>query len=430
MKNVARVTILGAGISGLATAWFLKQKHGMAIDITLVEKSSRIGGWIQSEYKEGFLFEKGPRSCRTKGTGRATLELIESLGLQSEVISAHSAANRRYLYYQQLLQPFPTSLSGLPFSPLLKGWLKAAWQEWKTPPNRSEDPTIEEFFTRRIGADWTHRLIDPMVSGIYAGDIRKLSLKSCFPLFFQWEQQYGSLLKGAFKQPKKIPSPSPFVSSMEKTSLFSFKKGMETLPLALAQRLDADFRFNAEVKEIQRNKVKLNNGQELLSDMIISTLPFKELSYASVVVVNLAYRQPVLNHTGFGYLIPSQEKEAILGVVFDSAVFPEQGNPEDTRLTVMLGGTRHPEVIHWSKEHCLSIAKEALKKHLGIHAVPHIYSVSYAREAIPQFEVGHHRWMDKIHEKGVYQSGCGISGVSVNDCIAYAKNLADKVVVC
>jgi protoporphyrinogen/coproporphyrinogen III oxidase len=425
-----KIVILGAGISGLAAGWFLKQKYGKAVDITILEKSSRVGGWIQTEQKEGFLFEKGPRSCRTQGNGRATLELIESLGLQKEVVVAHTSAHQRYLYHNCQLHPFPTSFLKFPFSPLMKGWLKAAWRDWSLSGTSSQDQTIEAFFHRHIGPEWTERFIDPLVAGIYAGDISKLSVKSCFPLFFQWEEQYGSLLKGAIRSPKKKSSLSSFVTEMEKKSLFSFKTGMETLPRALAQQLEAEIRLNAEVMEIQEEKVLLSDGQWMESDIVISTLPPQELYYATVAIVNFGFHKQVLNRSGFGYLIPRKEKEQALGVVFDSCVFPEQS--QGTRLTVMLGGTRHPEVANWNDHQCLSIAKETIDRHLGVSMVPDCYSITIAKKAIPQFEVGHDEWIKKMrmNQKRVYRIGSAFSGVAVNDCIAEAKKLADNVAVC
>ncbi len=417
-----RIVVLGAGISGLSAAWFLKQKHGKLVDITLIEKNGRPGGLIQSVQQDGFLFEKGPRSCRTKGNGRATLELIEQLGLQNEVIPAHPSALKRYLFENGQLKQLRTSS-------LLFSGLKALWQDWRMPAGPDRDQTISEFFKRRIGLEWTERFIDPLVNGIYAGDINTLSVKSCFPRYFQWEQQYGSLLKGALKQKRKSPSATPFVSRMEKTPIFSFKHGMETLPLALAGQLDADILYHSEIVEISSDKVVLKNGRTVAADLVISSLPAEEIEYATVGVVNLGYRSKVINQAGFGYLIARREKEQILGCVFDSSVFPR--NTDETCLTIMLGGALHQEVSAWNHEKCLFTAQEAARRHLGIQIAPDKYSISIAKRAIPQFQVGHSQWVDEAKkEKGVYRIGSSISGVAINDCIVYAKNLADDIVVC
>jgi oxygen-dependent protoporphyrinogen oxidase len=427
-----QIVILGAGISGLTAAWYLKKKHGSTIEITVVEKTSRPGGWIQTEEVEGFLFEKGPRSCRTKGNGRATLELIEELGLQAQVIGSHPEASQRYLYLEKQLQKLPTSFVSLPFSTTLKGWMKAAWRDLRTAAGPPSDQSIYEFFTRRIGAEWTDRFIDPLVAGIYAGDIHRLSIQSCFPLFYEWEQKQGSLIKGAFCQLKKSPSSSAFVKKMEKFPIFSFKKGMATLPQALNEQLDAHMIFNVSALKMEPSpegvKVFLSDGRVIDAHQVISTLPPTDLPYATVAVVNIGFRQSLLKEKGFGYLIPSKEKEAVLGCVFDSCVFPEQNGPQETRLTVMLGGAHHPQVSQWTNRECLAFAQSALSRHLGINAMPDAISVSIAHQAIPQFEVGHGQWV--ANYKKQYESarfkflGSAFSGVAVNDCIAYAKELA------
>jgi oxygen-dependent protoporphyrinogen oxidase len=219
--------ILGGGISGLALAWYLKKKYQETIHLTIIEKSSRAGGWIRSIQQQGFLFEEGPRSCRTKGAGIATLELIEELGLENEVIAASPHAKKRYLYTGKQLRCLPQGIISSLFSPLTRGILPALWKEWRKAPEKCEDESIYDFFARRFSPEIAEQFIDPMVAGIYAGDIRQLSLRSCFPQLHRWEQEYGSLTKGMFfdrSRSKEIHS--PFVQAMKSAPIFSFKNGM------------------------------------------------------------------------------------------------------------------------------------------------------------------------------------------------------------
>lgn len=446
------IVILGAGISGLATGWYLKKYYGSNVKITVLEKSSRTGGWIQSNRMDGFLFEQGPRSCRTKGTGRKTLQLVEELGIQDLLIGASSSAKRRFIYLQQRLQSLPRHPLAFPFSPLMKGWFKALKQDWKAPKSDKNDESLYAFFSRRIGSEWCHRLLDPFVSGIYAGDMHRLSIKSCFPLLWRWEAQQGSLLKGALCQSKRPSSQSRFVSEWEKRSIFSFKNGMETLTLALAEHLADFIRLNSEVKSIQVNRtnacVTLMNGEEIEADHIVSALPahilgsllqpinrqaakhLHSIPYASVMVVNIGYHKPVLKQQGFGYLVPSQEREDILGCVWDSSVFPQQNSrSQETRLTVMLGGVLHPQVESYTEAQGRDIALSALRQHLGIDADPEIVHVKLSKMAIPQYEIGHHQHLKALQRQlrafpRLTLTGNAFFGVSVNDCIAQAQKLA------
>lgn len=455
MQMLSHVAILGAGISGLATAWFLKQLAGSRIKITLIEKSQRPGGWIQTLQKEGFLFEQGPRSCRTKGIGQETLALIEALNLQDQVILPHRDSNNRYLYDGQRLQRLPKRLWEVPFHPLTRNCLKAMWRDWRMPKRQEEDESIHSFFSRRLGTAWTENLVDPFVSGIYAGDCRRLSLKSCFPLFDQWEQQQGSLLRGAWFDCPVAIEKNPFVQKMQSFSMFSFRDGMETLPRALARELKSDLLLGKTVKglnfDAQHAYIELEHGEQLVVDHVISTLStdclaalfpvhsslataLGALRYASVTVINLGFQQEVLPLKGFGYLVPSQVGLQVLGCVWDSSVFPQHNLGNQTRLTVMMGGMCHPEVEHMSDDALIEQALIVSRQHLKIRIDPRVIQIKKAHHAIPQFEVGYSIWKNEIqeflrsHYPRLTVSGSAWSGVSINDCIAQGRHTASTTI--
>jgi protoporphyrinogen/coproporphyrinogen III oxidase len=417
------IIILGAGISGLATVWNLKKKHP-DIRLTVIEKSSRAGGWIQTIEKEGFLFEQGPRSCRSSGTGLATLQLIEELGLEDQVIVADPVASTRYLYFNHSLKKFPWGLTSLAHK-----ILPALWRDWRA-PSAQQDESIRDFISRRLDPAFADYLMDPLTSGIYAGDISKLSIQSCFPLLHSWEDHKGSLIRGAWHQRKNkapVDDRSDFVKKIQKSPLFSLKGGMESLIKELVNQLGVTIHYNSECDKIEERPegmiVVLADGTRLDADQVISTLPSKDLHYASVVVVNLGYRHSVLPKSGFGYLIPSNQKESILGCVWDSSVFPQQNRFDETRLTVMMGGVHHPEVSNESPEKIEKMALEALRNHMGIVDSPDAIAIKIARCAIPQYEVGHLNWVQQV-QSGLSQNnrwiGTAFNGVSVNDCIAKA----------
>lgn len=431
--------ILGGGISGLSLAWHLQKDPDAKI--TLVEKTPRLGGWIETLQREGFIFDRGPRSCRTRGSGVASLQLIEELGLESEVIPASPAASQRYLYLDKRLQAMPKSLPGLLFSPLTNGLFKAIWQDIRTKGGPGRDESVAEFVERRLGRSFAERFFDPLVTGIYAGDMHKLSLRACFPFLAQWEMQHGGIVRGMFKKKNKPTDLSPFVQHMLKTSIFSFRNGMETLTQRLAERLKIEFILGDAVEKLDDGKISLLSGRTLEADHIFSTLPayslqkllpfsdsLEQIGYASAATVNLGYRKKVLQNEGFGYLVPTSEHEKILGVVFDSSVFPKQG-VEGTRLTVMIGNSRIPEFDSLSHQNFLSIALEAISRHLGIKQTPDLAEVKIAQRAIPQYLVGHLDRLDAFERETkrfpkLTILGSSFYGVSVNDCIAQAFHAA------
>lgn len=453
-----KVVILGAGIAGLAAGWFLMQKEDPNIEMAILENSSRSGGWIQSLQRDGFLFEQGPRSFRSAGIGKETWQLIEQLDLQNQIIPSHPDASTRFIYYHQQLQPLPRHLWSMPFSPLTKGWFKVLLREFFTEKGNSNEESVHEFFSRRFSSEWADRLVDPFVSGIFAGDTHELSFKSCFPSLYQLEQQYGSLIKGALLHKKEsglsIPVQAPF---------FSFRNGMQTITDTLYQRLEPHVFLNASVKRIilhaDHVQIELANSEWLEADHLICAIPayqlaallspthpyfaaaMNKLNYASVMVVNLGYWKSVLKQKGYGYLVPSRENESILGCVWDSCVFPQQSpGREATRLTVMLGGARQSAIEEWSQEKALALALSSLEKHLNIQAIPDAIAIKMAYRSIPQYELGYQLWAAGLEEQLVFLSpstsciGSAFNGISVNECIIGAhqavKKLQSSAIVC
>lgn len=445
-----RIIILGAGISGLATAWYLKKQRREKVSICIVDQQERVGGWIQSKRQGDFLFELGPRSLRSRGAGVYTLGLIEDLGLQDEVLIAAPAAHRRYLWTASQLRPLPSGPLSLLYSSLTRRHLRAMLREPFLRSSVSGDENIYDFVSRRFSPAIAEDFFDPMISGIFAGDIRQLSVESCLPALKTWERAKGSVIRGAFCQKKEQKFASPWVKKMQRTALFTFRRGLQTLSERLALALDVDWALGEKVLHLSPETVHTEH-RELQADRVISCLPAPALGrllgpvdaelvrplqnfpVASLAVVNLGYHRSCLPLQGFGYLIPSKEKEKILGVVFDSSAFPGQNlHSEQTRLTVMIGGVRHPNRVESDDETLLGLAKSALKKHLGLDTPPDEVSVTRVCHALPQYAVGHREQMSVLRQRlshyfpHLHIRGNFFDGVAVNDCIAQAARSVDS----
>lgn len=404
MKKVA---ILGAGISGLAAAWFLKKRLGNDVEITLYEKSARIGGWISTKQIQGFVFEEGPRGFRPSGRGKVTLELVQELGLKKELISANPESRKRYISLGGKLRPFS-------FAFLLKqGFLGGILRDSFTPASSEEDETIADFTCRRFNNRLAETVMDPLAQGVFGGDCRKLSIRSCLPFLWELEREKRSVLWGFLgKKKEKVP-----------TSLYSFREGMETLPKVLAQKVDARFLLSHEVLSLE----------EIDADWIISALPTSALSglvgqkdpleYATLSVISFGWEKRVLKKKGYGFLVPSKENAAILGMTWDSQIFPCQHPGEYTRICVMIGGAH-------SEKNLYETAVRSLSTFLGITQTPTVYSVKSAKNAIPQYTLYHHRRIEAFKKNlppHLFAIGNCFEGVSINDCIFNAKKLVDSL---
>ncbi len=354
-----KIVIIGGGITGLSAAWYAQKKYPEA-SIILFEKQNRLGGSIQTSYDGGYLFEKGPRTFQINRSPHL-LELIRELDLQ--IIESSQEAKRRFILYKGKLRT-PTSLLPRFFPTLIR--------ELFIPRSNQEDESICDFASRRFSAKMAEVFFDPLTLGIYAGDIRKLSLRSCFPSLHQWEKEHGSVVKALMKLPKA------------KKGLFTIKGGMQRLIDALEQKLKIEIHLNTEVDKVS-------------ADLVIDATPPK-VSKKSLWIVNLVYPNQKFTKKGFGYLIPTQYKQAALGVIFDSVIFPQQNRSDEMRFSVMLREeTKEP----------MKSAKETLKQHLGIKTEPIYKQAFFAEKAIPQFEVG-----------------CGQRvNISVDGCIEKAMNI-------
>lgn len=413
-----RVLVLGAGISGLSAAWSLRQR---GYEVQVLEASGRAGGWLRSTREEGFLFERGPRGFRPRGQGLYSLELVHELDLQGELISADLGARRRYILRNG-------KLCLLPLNRLRLG--AALLRDCFTRRGGEPAESVYAFFRRRFGAHIAENYCQAIVTGIFAGDAEQLALSACFPQLYQWEGQHRSITKAMLMAKRKRSS---ILSQFQKAPLCSFRNGMETLTQRLAERLGDVLELNCEVLSMSSTKDEITahcaNGS-FSADYIVSTLPAKELKHNGLALVCCAYDDRVLPQRGFGYLVPPQEPSSILGMVWDSEVFPQQGQgQQQTRLTVMMGGARQPDSVSESDAVLKARALNAIATDLGIDRAPSYCSVFRARAAIPQYNLDYPNWKEnkllssqREHPR-LKLLGTSFRGVAVNDCIAAGRQL-------
>lgn len=443
-----KVIILGAGISGLSTAWYLG-RTGLPLEVTILEKSSRAGGRLHTDHTSGFHFEKGPRTFKVE-KAPSTMRLISELGLQDEVIWSEAKPHHRYLWYDGELHRFPTNPISFLLSPITKGFIRALLTEWKR-PIKMGDETVWEFVVRRFNYDVARLFFDPMVVGIFGGDIRKISIRACFPNLKMWEEKYGSVTKGFFERMKERKEQSPYSKDVEQiplSAIFSFRCGVEQLPQAIVNQIPATICYHQEAKQVSfendRVTVKTDN-EEFSADFLFCALPVTEAGHLfeshvpeiskellkihseGVAIVNFGYDAKVLPVQGFGYLTPTYAHEDILGVVFDSSVFSEHNRrQQETRLTIKLQETGRNEEKH------IDMALKGIRRHLGISQIPKAISFKSAPRAIPQYGVGHLEKMAELKNQFCNKLprcqlvGNYLEGVSVDLCISRAKKAVEE----
>ncbi len=458
-----KFVIVGGGISGLSTAFFLKEKLrllGRDDSILLLEEKSRVGGHILSLKREGFIFDGGPRGFLAKG--RRTLDLCHSLGLWDQIQLSDDSAKYRYIWKNDYLHPLPTGILEL-FSSKIIGWKEIRsiiGEYFKTSKPGISDESVAEFIIRRFSEDMLHNFFELLITGVYAGNPKRLSALAVFPKLKELEAKHGSIIKGLMKTKKdKLQDDYPDkVMSINKRKLVSFKEGMGTLVDALEANLGPIIQTSAKIVDIQYQENGLpiiryqQKGQDLLidaenlilaapaynsSELTRNLLPeisplLAEIEYAPMQEVVLGYHHQVHFYNGFGFLSPRNEKLTMLGCVWNDMIFPFSAPTNSMNLTAIYGGACHPETRDWSEEQLLSESKRELKKTMNIHEDPDVFHTFTYENGIPQYNIGHSKRIENIfaileNHPHVFLTGSYIKGVGINDCVKNAFQLVDNL---
>ncbi len=463
-----KVVILGAGISGLATAYWL---HKNGFDVTVLEAKKFPGGSMESSLENGFLIDYGPNSGLE--TTPLIKKLVDEVGISNEFIYANENANKRYILKNNLLHPLPMNPGAFITTKLFstKAKFRVLAEPFIGKSNDGYYQSISEFVRRRLGREFLDYAIDPFVSGVFAGDPDKLSVKSAFPKLYRLEEVYGGLIKGMIKGAKERKARNE--ESKQSAKMFSFINGMQSFPNAIAERLKNNIIYECRVKSVEcrvqsvecrvqppkaslakdgnaefiEKKWKVTyekNGEnkELISDYVLSTVPahtaskifnkiddniskhLNEIYYPPVMVLYLGYKKEQVKQPldGFGYLIPSKEKKSYLGAIWSSTIFPNRCSDNNAAFTLFIGGARSPHLFNIEETKLIDKVLLEFSATMRITGEPIFMKYKFWEKAIPQYNIGyieHENYFDKFEKEnpGIFLSGNYRGGISVGDCI-------------
>jgi oxygen-dependent protoporphyrinogen oxidase len=462
MKSVA---IVGAGIAGLALAEALDRLSSASnpIDVTVFERSHRAGGNIRTQRIDGYLCEHGPNGFLDNAP--ATLALVRRLGLEPLVLPSSNAARRRFVFARGRLREIPTSAIAFARSDLLSvsGKLRVLAEPWAR-GRRDPDESIHAFAERRIGRDAAALLVDPMVSGIFAGDARALSLRACFPKMWEMEMQHGSLARAmlARRRQGRLPAAADTGAlGAPAGRLTSFRGGMQDLVDGLVRVMGSRLRLGIPVAGIQETRtgsgsigfvLELVGAPAVDCDAVILTGPAAQssrllepldptlagaiggIATAPLAVVCLGFERAAVGCSldGFGFLVPRGEGIRALGVLWDSSIYPGRAPAGRVLMRVMVGGAHDPDAVTLSDEELLREVRADLERTMGLTGNPVLRRVFRHPVGIPQYTIGHHARLERIESllqshPGLFVGGNSYRGVSMNACIAAAEPLARRV---
>ncbi len=441
------IIVIGGGISGLATAWFLKS-HGR--DVRVLEAGAEPGGCLKTVSDNSFLVDTGPTSTLFKEG--ALGELIRNVGLSDDLIEANKVARNRYIVKNGKLVPLPMGPGAFLGTSLFSG--KAKLRVFLEPfkGRAAAEETVAQFVTRRLGPEFLDWAIDPFVSGVYAGDPDKLSAWAATAKVYALEAESGSLFIGALARAfrGKASGPQP------RGKLISFLPGMQALPAGVAEDLHGLVTLDAEVVEIEPRvnggwTVRTDQQEYEASEIVLSTPAYhaarllapldsdlgrelQSIRYPPVASIALGFRRDQVADplNGFGILIPSKAGYVTLGALFSSTLFPGRSSDDDVLLTAFIGGARNEEIADQRDEELVGQVLADIGPLLKIRGEPHYQRVTVWPRAIPQYEMGHLQRVSRIDAAlaklpGLHVRANWRDGISVSDCVENAKKLAAKI---
>ncbi|MEW6719861.1 MAG: protoporphyrinogen oxidase [Thermodesulfobacteriota bacterium] len=459
-----RIVIIGAGLSGLCTAHYLIKNlsaQGKDAEILLLEADGVPGGKMRTIRQDGFNLEWGPNGFLTnKPYG---MELVKDLGIEERVVRSSDQARKRFILSEGVLKRLPETPVAFFRSDLLSipGRIRIMGELFAPKAPVNVDESLGDFTRRRMGPEALEKLIDPMVTGIYAGDPDNMSLRSCFPLIYNLESKYGGLVKGmlALKRERAKQGVKSEMSAGPGGVLVSFDGGVQTLADILASRLADGLHMNVSVDRVERRNDKYllhiaEKGvrEEMEADvLVVATAAFdasrilapldgelvdalNAIPYSPITVAALGYDAATLGNPldGFGFLIPRGEKRKILGALWDSSVFPNRAPQGKALLRVMLGGVRAPELASLPEGELVAIARKELSDIMGISAEPVLARSFFHDRGIPQYLVGHGAILERIDARlaalpGLHLNSNAYRGIALNDCVLQSRLAGERI---
>ena len=463
------VAILGGGLTGLSAARALIRAGHR---VRLFEHSDRLGGAVASElHPGGWLVEAGPNSLQETP---AVAQLIRDLGLDSQRVAAQPAAKNRYIVRDGRPVPLPLSPPAFLRTPLFSLCTKVRLltELLRGPRVRHGDVSIATLVREHFGTELVDYALNPFVAGIYAGDASHLSSRHAFPSLWQAEQTHGSLLRAQIsaaraKRARGEPSGPP--------PIISFREGLGVLPRALAATLpEGSVELNARIARLtppangqpwQINWTRsdsvsdsqpstLNSQLSASFSSVLLALPghaiarltigtpgslssltgLASIEYPPVTSLFLGYKREQVAHPldGFGLLVPAVEKRSVLGILFNSSLFPDRAPAGHVALTVMIGGTRQPQLARLPDADLLAHVRRELAALLGVKDEPVLMRRHDWPHAIPQYNLGYDAHLATMitaeaRYPGLFIGGHIRDGISMPACLAAGEKLAARV---
>jgi len=458
--------IVGGGISGLATAYFLEKQAregGLPVKTIVIEREPLLGGKISTRRSGDFILEGGPESFVTRKP--EAWELCQELGIADRLVGTTSSG-KNYVLHDGKPAGVPVNPIAFAKSPLLSGSSKMRLlkEPWIAPRTESGDESLGSFLRRRIGDEAVDNLAAPAIGSIYLADVDKMSVQVSFERFAEMERESGSLVKGMFAlmKRKRAERKASGLPREKKPSFATLRGGMMELVETLEEQIEGEILTGTAViaiehdpTQVQAYQLTLADGRTIEADAVVLTAPtfvmadlleahdqetavqLRDVIYNPVTIVNVAYKRDEIGEPfdGFGVVVPDHEDSQLLAVEGVSVKFPHRTPDDQYVLRAFVGGRKHADLVMLPEEELIPLVRQELQKIFGIMAEPTLTDITRWQPANPQPAVGHLAVIAGIEERlnnvlpNLYLTGAGLRGQGVPDCIRQAKELTARIVV-
>lgn len=466
---VKRIAVVGGGITGLATAYFLRQRAQalqQPLEVVLVEAASRLGGKIATERVQGFLVEGGPDAFLTQKPW--ALQLCEQLGLAHQLLAP--CTGKTYVLLGGRLRCLPEGAMGLiptRLGSFIRSELFTPWGKLRMgldlviPPRRDgHDESLAKFIERRLGREALERLAEPLLAGVYAADPEQLSIEATFPRLRELERRHSSLIRGVLQQRRLGRSSRPAGSGEKSRPVFmTLRGGLGALVDALKAQIQPSVSLHMGQRVVRLEHVgaagyqlTLADGQKLVANAVVLATPayaaaelleslspeaaalLAEIPYTSTAVVTLAFRRSKVEHPldGTGFVVPRVEGRRLTACTWTSSKWPCRAPEGFVLLRGFFGRAGQQDFLQLTDEELMRLAHEELRDLLGLRGEPALTRVHRWERSMPQYLVGHLERLaalEKIltEQPGLFLSGAAYRGIGLPDCIRQGALTAERI---
>jgi len=449
------VVIIGGGISGLSTAYYLA-RHG--VPARLIERRERLGGVIETERVQGCVLEAGPDSFIAQKPW--ALELIRELGLGGDVIGSNDHLRVTYVLKHGRLVPLPDGLMLMiptrivPMAATsLLGWrtkIRMGLEWFRKPDSLHADQSVAKFVADHYGQEAVDYLAEPLLAGVYGGDPNKLSVTSVLPRFVELESKYGSLTKGVLHERRKAARQSKGMPLFQ-----TLKGGLGQLVDALtAQTRPAPEVLRGEAQAVERNgtgyRIRLNDEWTEAGHVVLACQAYQAgaligsldpafaalldaVPYSSSITISLGYERPSFKHplNGFGFLIPKRERKLLVACTWVGTKFSYRVAPDRAVLRCFVGG-EDESVLGLTDEELASGVRAELRAIMGVTETPVFTHIARWPRSMAQYTVGHAARLREIEARlkalpGLHVAGNAYTGIGIPDCVRMGKAAAGAI---